>query len=44
MAGIGGLSNEVLRRQCAVEENADAFHKAREWDCGIAKLKLIYVL
>ena len=37
-AGFGGLSDEVLHRQCAVEEIAEAFDRVREWDCGIVKL------
>ena len=38
-AGFGGLADEVLHRQCAVEENAVAFDRVRERDCGIVKLK-----
>ena len=39
VAGFGGLADEVLHRQCAVEENAVAFDRVRERDCGIVKLK-----
>ena len=38
-AGFGGLADEVLHRQCAVEENAVAFDRVRERDCGVVKLK-----
>ena len=38
-AGFGGLTDEVLHGQCAVEENAEAFDRVRERDCGIVKLK-----
>ena len=41
VAGFGGLSNDVLHEQCAVEENAEAFDRVREWDCGIIKLKSV---
>ena len=33
------LINEVLHGQCAVKENAAAFDKVREQDCGTVKLK-----
>ena len=36
-AGFGGLTNEVLHGQCAVEENAEAFDRVNERDCGIFK-------
>ena len=39
VAGFGGLSNDVLHEQCALEENAEAFDGVREWDCGVVKLK-----
>ena len=39
VAGYGGLTDEVLHGQCAVEENAEAFDWVRERDCGIVKLK-----
>ena len=39
IAGFGGLTNEVLHGQCAVEENAEAFDRVRETDCGVVKLK-----
>ena len=41
VAGFGGLTNEVLHGQCAVEENAEAFDRVRETDCGIVKLKSV---
>ena len=37
-AGFGGLTNEVLHGECAVEENAEAFDRVRERDCDIIKL------
>ena len=36
-AGFGGLTNEVLHGQCAVEEDAEAFVRVNERDCGIFK-------
>ena len=39
VAGFGGLINEVLHRQCAVEDNAETHDRVRERDCGIVKLK-----
>ena len=33
------MTDEVLPGQCAVEENAEAFDRVRERDCGIVKLK-----
>ena len=33
------MTNEVLLGQCAVEENAEAFDRVRETDCGTVKLK-----
>ena len=30
--GLGRLILEILREQCAVEENAKAFDRVREWD------------
>ena len=33
------MTDEVLHGQCAVEENAKAFDRVRERDCGIVKLK-----
>ena len=39
VAGFGGLTDEVLHGQCSVEENAEAFDRVRERDCGIVKLK-----
>ena len=39
VAGFSGLTDEVLHGQCAVEENAEAFDRIRERDCGIVKLK-----
>ena len=29
------MTDEVLHGQCAVEENAEAFDRVRERDCGI---------
>ena len=39
LAGFRGLTNEVLHGLCAVVENAKAFYRVRERDCGIVKLK-----
>ena len=39
VARFGGLTNEVLHGQCAVKENAEAFDRVIERDCGIIKLK-----
>ena len=36
---FGCLNNEVFHVQCAVEENAKAFDRVREWDSEIFKLK-----
>ena len=33
------MTDEVLHGQRAVEENAEAFDRDRERDCGIVKLK-----
>ena len=38
-AGFGGLTDEVLHGQCAVEENAEAFDRVRDRNCSIVKLK-----
>ena len=35
------MADEVLHRQCAVEENVEAFERVRERDCGIVKLKSV---
>ena len=35
VAGFGGLTDEVLHGQCAVEENAEAFDRVRERDYGM---------
>jgi len=32
------LTDEVLHGECAVEENAEAFERVRERDCGIVTL------
>ena len=32
------MTDEVFHRQCAVEENAEAFERVRERDCGIDKM------
>ena len=39
MARFGGLTDEVRHGQCAVEENAEAFDRVRDGDCGMVKLK-----
>ena len=39
VSGFGGLTDEVLHGQCAVEKNAKAFDSVRKRDCSIAKLK-----
>ena len=33
------MTDEALHGQCAVEENAEAFDRVRERDCGVVKLK-----